>query len=123
MTGAARMARWPGVLAWALWVLVMLGLAASMWLEVLLRRAGQGDPLDTAIGPIVAMVSAATVGAVLAGRRPRHPVGWLLLAFALSLTANGVAGAYAPTGSRSGPGCCRPPPGWPCTTRPPPWWR
>src|SRR5215216_2789916 len=28
-----------------------------------------------------------------------------------------------PTGSRSGPGCCRPPPGWPCTTRLPPWWR
>ena len=82
VTGAARMAWRPGVLAWALWVLVMFGLAASMWLEVLLRRAGPGDPLDTAVGPIVAMVSAATVGAVLAGRRPRHPVGWLLLAFA-----------------------------------------
>ena len=33
MTGAARMARRSGVLVWAL---VMLGLAASMWLEVLL---------------------------------------------------------------------------------------
>jgi hypothetical protein len=36
VTGAARMARRSGVLAWALWALVMLGLAASMWLEVLL---------------------------------------------------------------------------------------
>ena len=98
MTGPARMARRPGVLAWALWALVMLGLAASMWLEVLLRRAGPADPLDTAVGPIVAMVSAATIGAVLASRRPRHPVGWLLLAFALSLIINGVAGAYAPYG-------------------------
>jgi hypothetical protein len=104
VTGAARMAWRPGVLAWALRVLVMLGLAASMWLEVLLRRAGPADPLDTAVGPIVAMVSAATVGAVLAGRRPRHPVGWLLLAFALSLTANGVAGAYAPYGLQVRPG-------------------
>jgi hypothetical protein len=104
VTGAARMARRPGVLAWALWALVMLGLAASMWLEVLLRRAGRGDPLDTAVGPIVAMVSAATVGAVLASRRPRHPVGWLLLAFALSLIINGVAGAYAPYGLQVRPG-------------------
>jgi hypothetical protein len=98
VTGPARMARRPGVLAWALWALVMLGLAASMWLEVLLRRAGPADPLNTAVGPIVAMVSAATIGAVLASRRPRHPVGWLLLAFALSLIINGVAGAYAPYG-------------------------
>jgi hypothetical protein len=102
--GAARMARRPGVLAWALWALVMLGLAASMWLEVLLRRAGPADPLDTAVGPIVAMVSAATVGAVLASRRPRHPVGWLLLAFALSLIVNGLAGAYAPYGLQVRPG-------------------
>jgi hypothetical protein len=39
-------------------------------------------------------VSTATVGAVLASRRPRHPVGWLLLAFGLSLSAAGVALAY-----------------------------
>src|SRR5262245_61498832 len=61
-------------------------------------------PLDTAVGPLVAIVSAATVGAVLAGRRPRHPVGWLLLAVALSLTANGVAGEYAPYGLEARPG-------------------
>jgi hypothetical protein len=103
-TQSLRPRWWPGVAAWALWALVMLGLAASMWLEVLLRRAGRGDPLDTAIGPIVAMVSAATVGAVLASRRPRHPVGWLLLAFALSLIINGVAGAYAPYGLQVRPG-------------------
>jgi hypothetical protein len=104
VTGAARMARRPGVLAWALWLLVVLGLAASMWLEVLLRRAGPADPLDTAVGPIVAMVSAATIGAVLASRRPRHPVGWLLLACGLSLSAAGVAGGYAPYGLQVRPG-------------------
>jgi hypothetical protein len=104
VTQSVRPRWWPGVAAWALWVLVMLGLAASMWLEVLLRRAGRGDPLGTAVGPIVAIVSAATVGAVLAGRRPRHPVGWLLLAFALSLIVNGLAGAYAPYGLQVRPG-------------------
>jgi MFS family permease len=104
VTGAARMARRSGVLAWALWVLVVLGLAAGFWLEVLLRRAGRSDPLDTAVAPTVATVSAATVGAVLAGRRPRHPVGWLLLACGLSLSAAGVAGGYAPYGLQVRPG-------------------
>jgi MFS family permease len=52
----------------------------------------------------VAAVSAATVGAVLAGRRPRHPVGWLLLACGLSLSAAGVAGGYAPYGLQVRPG-------------------
>jgi MFS family permease len=111
VTTAARMRWWPGVLAWALWALVVLGLAASFWLEVLLRRAGRADPLDTAVGPVVAMVSAATVGAVLAGRRPRHPVGWLLLAFGLSLIVNGAAGAYAPYGLQVRPGAL-PAAGW-----------
>jgi hypothetical protein len=104
VTGAARVARRSGVLAWVLWVLVVLGLAAGFWLEVLLRRAGRSDPLDTAVAPTVATVSAATVGAVLAGRRPRHPVGWLLLACGLSLSAAGVAGGYAPYGLQVRPG-------------------
>jgi hypothetical protein len=107
VTSAVRLARprwWPAGLAWALWALAMLGLAAGFWLEVLLRRAGRADPLDTAVAPTVATVSAATVGAVLAGRRPRHPVGWLLLACGLSLSAAGVAGGYVPYGLQVRPG-------------------
>jgi hypothetical protein len=107
VTPFARLAKppqWWGVVAWTLWVLSILGLAAGSWLEVLLRRAGRGDPLDTAVGPMVAVVSAATVGAVLAGRRPRHPVGWLLLAFALSASAAGISGGYAPYGLQVRPG-------------------
>jgi hypothetical protein len=107
VTPYARLAKppqWWGVVAWTLWVLAILGLAAGSWLEVLLRRAGRGDPLDTAVAPTVATVTAATVGAVLAGRRPRHPVGWLLLACGLSWSAAGVAGGYAPYGLQARPG-------------------
>jgi hypothetical protein len=107
VTPATRLVQprqWSGVVAWALWLLVLLGMAVGFWLEDLLRQAGWADPLDTAVGPTVAAVSAATVGAGLAGRRPRHPVGWLLLAFALFLAANGVAGGYAPYGLRVRPG-------------------
>ena len=41
---------------------------------------------------------------MLASRRPRHPVGWLLLAFALSLTAAGVIASYAAYGLVARPG-------------------
>jgi hypothetical protein len=110
LTQAARVARprwWPAGVAWALWVLAMLGIAAVTWLDRLLRQAGRADlALWTAdaAGEVLATVSAATVGAVLAGRRPRHPVGWLLLGLALSVVAAGVATWYAGYGLLARPG-------------------
>ena len=88
---------WPVVLAWATWLLTMCSLAAVPWLDRLLRQAGRPDLVqlttDTTF-PVIALVSGATIGAVLASRKPRHPVGWLLLAVALSLTATAVAAQY-----------------------------
>ncbi len=90
--------RWsPTGLAWALWALAMLSIPVAAWLDHLLRQAGRPDLLEltpTAIPPVLGAVSAATVGAVLATRRPRHPMGWLLLALGLSLSASGPAEAY-----------------------------
>jgi two-component system NarL family sensor kinase len=73
----------------------------------LLRRAGRPDlaQLDASTIPyLLAIVTAATVGAVLAGRWPRHPVGWLLLALALSVAASGLADGYARYGLVARPG-------------------
>ena len=39
-----------------------------------------------------------------ASRRPRHPVGWLLLALGLSVAAAGVADGYARYGLLARPG-------------------
>src|SRR5919197_4936813 len=100
--GAARPRRWSAPVAWALWALAMLGLAATFWLYQLLVQAGRPMTLDPLL--VVAMVSAATVGAVLAGRRPAHPVGWLLLGLAVLLDAAGVAAAYGPYGLLARPG-------------------
>ena len=86
--------RWrPTWLAWGLWTLTILGLVVLVWLDQLLRQTGRPELVvlnPTAFAPVLGAVTTATVGAVVAGRRPRHPVGWLLLALGLSLTAAGV---------------------------------
>ncbi len=99
---------WAG-LAWALWILTLLGLAATAWLDHLLRQAGRPDlvQLTGASGVILLMAatSAATSGAILASRRPRHPVGWLLLAFGLVVQAlSSAAEGYARYGLLARPG-------------------
>ena len=90
----ARLRRWPGVVAWTLWVLAMVACLAIPWLDQQLRRAGRPDLTQWDLRPGVALVTAATVGAVLASRRPRHPVGWLLLAQVAANLATGAAAQY-----------------------------
>jgi hypothetical protein len=95
------------VAAWALWALAILGVAIIPWFDHLLRQAGRPElvQLDASTVPdVLAALVAATVGAVLAGRRPRHPVGWLLLALGLSVTASGVVDGYARYGLLARPG-------------------
>ena len=74
-----RVGRRPVVLlAWALSALTILGLFAVIWLDSLLRQAGRPeiDYLDASRVPLLlAAVSAATVGGVLAARRP-PPTRW-----------------------------------------------
>ena len=66
--------RWPAGLAWALWVLTLLGLATTAWLDQLLRQAlghvGQAgvvldDQLDLASGDRVAVLREPQLHAVL----------------------------------------------------------
>jgi hypothetical protein len=92
--GRGSWMRWrPTWLAWGLWMLNLVGLVVLVWLDQLLRHTGRPELVvlnPTAFAPVLGAVSTATVGAVVASRRPRHPVGWLLLALGLSLTAAGV---------------------------------
>jgi hypothetical protein len=104
---AVRPRRWLAGLAWALWALAMLGIAASLWWDYLLRQAGRADLVQSnAIGLafLLALVSAPTVGAVLATRRPRHPVGWLLLGLGASIGLTGFTDGYALYGLLARPG-------------------
>jgi hypothetical protein len=87
---------WPAGLAWTLWALAIPGgFAVVVRLDHLLRQAGRPDlglltPNQYAY--VLTLVSAATVGAVLASRRPRHVV------------AAGVAQGYADYGLQARPG-------------------
>jgi hypothetical protein len=110
VTGSARSPRTrrrPAVLAWAVWTLTVLGLCVIGWLDHLLRQAGRADLTlltSDAVAYMLGSLGAATVGAVLASRRPRHPVGWLLLALGLLVMAAGVATGYARYGLLVRPG-------------------
>jgi hypothetical protein len=110
VTAAARVTRprrWAGVAAWGLWALAIVGLAGAAWLDWLLRQAGRPDLAQfnaDGIPALLAAVSAATVGAVVASRRPRHPAGWLLLALGVTESAEIVADGYGSHGLQARPG-------------------
>ena len=94
-------------LAWALWALTLVCYALVAWLNDLLVGAGRPE-LATISSDIPAFVlatlSATTVGALLASRRPRHPVGWLLLGLGLPVALSGLATVYAYYGLMARPG-------------------
>src|SRR5215207_4126255 len=99
---------WAAGMAWALWTLAVLGLAATARFDQLLRQTGRPELAQLrggGVAVILSALSAATAGAVLASRRPRHPVGWLLLAFGLVPQAlSGAAEGYARYGLLARPG-------------------
>jgi two-component system NarL family sensor kinase len=87
------------VFAWALYALVLLLFATYPWLDRLARDAGRPDLAllqPFVVPPTLAALTASTVGAILASRRSRHPVGWLLLTIGLSMATGGVIAGYLP---------------------------
>jgi hypothetical protein len=104
----ARARRWPGRLAWALAGLTVLTLIVGFWLAELLWSTGweprPSNPIAVVGAIILVTVSAATVGAVVASRRPRHPVGWLLLGVGLALNVSLLAQSYVKYGLLARPG-------------------
>ena len=98
---------WLGALAWPLCGLSFLGVAATVWLDQLLRQAGRPEFVSIGAGAVAltgATVIAAVVGAVIASRQPRHPVGWLLVTMGLSLSLSGVLSDYRWYGLVARPG-------------------
>jgi hypothetical protein len=101
---------WPAGLAWGLAGLAVLALLASLRLTLLVDAAGLNGRAGTAATAAayatvaLALASSAAVGAVLASRRPGHPVGWLLLGVALAVALGVVVEGYAKYGLVVRPG-------------------
>jgi hypothetical protein len=100
--------RWPRVLAWAVAGGTVLSLVPSVWLlsQVWFEGSPQAGPSVATVGPVtLAVVSSAAVGALLASRRPRHPVGGWLLGAGCAVALNVFVEPYVeyrlltPTGS------------------------
>lgn len=101
--GAGTTSRWRTrrVAVGTLAVLSLSLLASAVPLDLASRQRGlAGAYLFT--GPSVAFVVAATgamfVGAVVAVRRPGHPVGWLIWGLGVSIWVSGDLGTYAALG-------------------------
>ena len=77
------MTRW---LAWGIW----LAIVGSFLGIVVLSGAADEDGEGSAVAYTVFVGAFATVGALVAGRRPRNPIGWILLAGAAAYTIGGL---------------------------------
>ncbi|MEX1252815.1 MAG: hypothetical protein WEE64_00595 [Dehalococcoidia bacterium] len=86
-------------LAWGLWALYLL-IVALLATLLIYASVSSGPKLSAnsvwlAIGFAVGLFTFATVGAVIASRRPENPVGWIMCAFAPLWLTQGLAETYA----------------------------
>jgi hypothetical protein len=84
-------------LAWAIWlVTVALGLA--------LTSSAISDGVAPFLAYTVFVLAFTTVGALVASRHPRNPVGWILLAAGLSYVVGGISVDTSDAGTRGAGG-------------------
>jgi signal transduction histidine kinase len=79
----------PAALAWA--VLGMIGVLGVLDVWLSLKRPAGAVPYGLGFAFYTAtFLCPAPVGALIASRRPRHPIGWLMLAIGLASTISGL---------------------------------
>ncbi|TDC47986.1 hypothetical protein E1212_22605 [Jiangella ureilytica] len=87
--------------------IVPAGIALVLVFDELLRDAGRADltqGVTNGLVYVLAMLSASAVGAGLALRRPRHPVGWLFLGLGALQAVGPALTGYAAYGALARPG-------------------
>ena len=100
-----RAASW---LAWSGWLLSMVALALSLLLTLFLPAAG--GITDVVANSVFAVVFAAivlsfsTVGALIATRQPRNPIGWIMIVAGFGLAATILTGNYVEISLAQPPG-------------------
>lgn len=84
----------PTALPWAVLVLIGVLVVVGIWLA--LRRPAGAVPYGIGFFIYAATyLCPAPVGALIASRRPRHPIGWIMLAIGLASAIQGLLGESA----------------------------
>jgi hypothetical protein len=96
-----RTAAW---MAWSVWALCVALVASAMLLEFFNPSVPprDGSVIDGYIG--IALLAYPTVGAIVASRRPKNLVGWILCGIGLLFGVGAFAEAYAYYTLAAGPG-------------------
>jgi hypothetical protein len=88
---SARAASW---LAWTLWALTVMLTALSLFLLVLNQRYPNTPIPNYWLGNVLVVIDA-TVGAIVASRRPENLVGWLLCLSGVAVSTSTFTSLYA----------------------------
>jgi hypothetical protein len=81
-------------IAWSLWALTVMLTTLSLLL-VILNLRDPGTPIPNYWLGNVLVVIDATVGAIVASRRPENPVGWLLCLSGVAVSTSTLTSLYA----------------------------
>jgi hypothetical protein len=81
-------------IAWSLWALTVVLTALSLFLLVLNQRYPNTPIPNYWLGNVLVVIDA-TVGAIVASRRPENPVGWLLCLSGVAVSTSTFTSLYA----------------------------
>jgi hypothetical protein len=91
-------------LAWALWALILVIQAAGLVFYGLAGNSSSANLVSAGIVAFFVFQLFATVGAVIAARRPENPIGWLFLAVPLLTGLANTSGGYIELATERGLG-------------------
>ncbi len=107
MQSGWRRLRFPLAAVVVGWLGIATCVGVGQFLDHRLSEVGRDDLVlsyEVVVGFVVAILSAAVVGSALILRRPRHPVGWLYLVLAVSVSSSAILDSYTLYGGVARPG-------------------
>ena len=83
--------RSAGRVAWSVWAICIASIVVGGIAGVMNHPGNDPGGLAPTVTTMLFLLAFATVGALVASRRPEHPIGWILLASAVFFAAGGIA--------------------------------